>query len=275
MATPAPPLPKTGETVLITGASSGIGRDLAGLFAADGSQLVLLARRQERLEALALDLNQRFGVESRVLCADLADPAAPVQIHQTLEAWGLTVDVLVNNAGFGALGPTIDLDPQRQLDMIQVNVTALVHLTRLLLPGMVARGRGGVMNISSIAAFQPGPQMAVYFATKAFVLSFSEALAEEVRGTGVVVCCVAPGAIATEFITQAKMERLTFIKRLHRSPEWLARRAHRGFRAGKTLVVPGAPEKFSTFGNRFTPRFMVRRIVNRLLSSGAAEESQS
>ena len=167
------------ETVLITGASSGIGRELARLFAADHSNLVLVARNQEKLDRLARELREVHGVQVRVLTGDLTDPQSPRVIFDALTAEAVTVDVVVNNAGFGAAGPVVDLPLEKQLDMISVNVAALTHLTRVFLPGMIQRRSGGILNVASTAAFQPGPYMAVYYATKAFVLSFTEALAEE------------------------------------------------------------------------------------------------
>ena len=180
------------ETALITGASSGIGCELARLFAADKSDLVLVARRQEKLDQLATELRRDYGVSVRVFAKDLADPQSPQAIFDALAAEGVAVDVLVNNAGFGAAGPVADLPLEKQLDMIQVNVAALTQLTRLFLPGMIQRRSGGILNVGSTAGFQPGPYMAVYYATKAYVLSFTEALGEEVVGTGVRVACLAP-----------------------------------------------------------------------------------
>ena len=174
----------THETVLITGASAGIGWELARQFAADKSNLVLVARRRERLEELAAQLRAQRGVDVHVVPADLGRADAPQTIVDQLTRDGLAIDVLVNNAGFGALGPVATLDRKRQMEMIQVNVTALTHLTRLLLPGMIERRRGGILNVASTAGFQPGPFMAVYYATKAYVISFSEALADELAASG-------------------------------------------------------------------------------------------
>ena len=164
------------ETVLITGASSGIGLELAKLFAADKSHLVLVARRRDKLEKLAQELRSASGVECRVLPQDLADPAGPRAVFAELTAIGVTVDVVVNCAGFGFLGAVSEIPVQRQVDMVQVNVSSLTHLTTLFLPGMLERGRGGILNVGSVAGFQPGPNMAVYYATKAYVLSYTEAL---------------------------------------------------------------------------------------------------
>ena len=162
------------ETALITGASSGIGLELARLFAADNSNLVLVARREDRLRALADELKSEFGVDVFILPKDLSVKNAPREIYEELEKQGIQVDVVVNNAGFGARGRLVKLGEDAQMDMIQVNVAALTHLTRLFLPGIIDRERGGILNVGSLAGFQPGPNLAVYYATKAYVLSFTE-----------------------------------------------------------------------------------------------------
>jgi short-subunit dehydrogenase len=252
------------ETALITGASSGIGLEFARLFAADGTALVLVARGREKLEALAGDLGRRHGVSVRVLAEDLADPAAPDRILAELGRQGLLVDVLVNNAGFGARGTVAGLDLRRQLEMIQVNVTALTHLTRLLLPGMLERRRGGVLNVASTAAFQPGPNLAVYYATKAYVLSFSEALAEEVKGRQVTVCCLAPGPTVTNFAATAEMEATRLFRLGALGAPTVARAGYRAFRRGRVLVVPGWRNRLGVFGVRLLPRAVARRVAGYL-----------
>lgn len=248
------------ECVLVTGASAGIGLELARLFAADGSDLVLVARRQERLAQLARELGERHGVAVEVIAADLADAAAPGQIADALQARGLAVDVLVNNAGFGAGGTFVRIERQRLLDMIQVNIAALTDLTHRLLPDMIERGRGGVLNVGSTAAFQPGPNMAVYFATKAYVLSLSEALADELRGSGVTVSCLAPGATRTEFADVAGLDGARLF-RMAMSAEAVARAGYRGFRRGRLLVVPGVHNWLGAFAVRLMPRWVPRRIA--------------
>jgi uncharacterized protein len=254
------------ETVLITGASSGIGLELAKLFAADKSNLVLVARNQGTLDKLAEELRRDHGVEVLVLAKDLSNPSAPQNIFAQLTAQGIAVDVVVNNAGFGARGTVASLPIQRQLDMIQVNVTALMHLTRLFLPGMIERRRGGILNVGSTAAFQPGPIMAVYFATKAFVLSFTEALAEEVLGTGIKVTCLAPGPTATNFAAVAHDENTLLFRLGTMDARSVANLGYRGFRGGKVLVVPGVRNKLGVFSVRLGPRSVVRKIVKRLQS---------
>jgi len=250
------------ETVLITGASSGIGLELAKLFAADGSRLILLARREQRLRDLADQLTSDHAIDAHVLAADLADPDAPKHVAEQLIARNLSVDVLVNNAGFGLRGPFLDRDLSQLIDMIRVNVTALTELTGLLLPAMVERRRGGVLNVGSAAGFQPGPRMAVYFATKAYVLSFSDALFEELRTTGVTVTNLAPGPTATEFGDVAYQPGAKTLRLAVASAASVARAGHRAFRRGKPLVVPGLTNKLITFAPRLLPRWLVRRIVN-------------
>lgn len=254
------------ETVLITGASSGIGWELARLFAADKSNLILVARSHDKLERLAVVLHQQHGCQTRVMAEDLARPGTPQEIFDRLQQDGVAVDVLVNNAGFGGGGLFAELPVQRQLDMIQVNVGALTHLARLFVPGMIERGSGGVLNLGSIGSFQPGPMQAVYCATKAYVLSFSEALAEELRGTGVRVTCLAPGATKTGFGAAAKMEDALLFKLGAMEARRVAQIGYRAFRAGRLLVVPGLGNQLLTFSVRMTPRFIVRKIAKRLQS---------
>jgi short-subunit dehydrogenase len=252
------------ETVLITGASAGIGRALARLFAAAKSNLVLVARRRERLEELADELRKQQGVEVRVVAADLGQADAPGAIVDRLTREGVTIDVLVNNAGFGALGPVAELDVTRQMEMIQVNVAALTHLTRLLLPSMIERRGGGVLNVASTAGFQPGPFMAVYYATKAYVLSFSEALADEVAASGVRVSCLCPGPTVTEFAETANVSDKPLFKLQTMTAEQVAEAGYRGFRRGKLLVVPGWINYLGSMSVRFVPRGVARAVARRL-----------
>jgi uncharacterized protein len=252
------------ETALITGASSGIGLELARLFAANGSDLVLVARSGEKLQSLAEELMQTHQVAVKVLAMDLARPEAPQQIFDLLREQGHRVDVLVNNAGFGARGKLVEIGLEKQLEMVRLNSLSLLHLTRLFLPAILERKRGGLLNVASTAAFQPGPNMAVYFATKAFVLSLSEALFEEVRGTGVHVTCLAPGPTATAFAAVADMEDSRLFSLGTLSAEEVAKAGYRGFRRGKALVVPGVANRLVAFSVRFTPRWLVRKIAARL-----------
>jgi uncharacterized protein len=252
------------ETVLVTGASSGIGRELAKAFAADGCRLILLARKRQALQLLADELRQTYKTQSEVLTADLAESSAPSRVFEHLHANGTRVDVLINNAGFGAQGQVVELPLERQLEMIQVNITSLTHLTRLMLPGMVERRRGGVLNVASTAGFQPGPGMAVYYATKAYVLSFSEAVAEEVAGRGVTITALCPGPTATNFAEAAGARSSRLFTKSAMSAEAVARSGHHAFRSGRVLAISGFRNQLLAFSVRLGPRALVRKIVKRL-----------
>jgi short-subunit dehydrogenase len=251
------------QTALVTGASGGIGRELARAFAAGGYDLVLVARSGGKLEELAAELRQRHGVAARALAKDLAAPGAPDEVFQELASAGIDADVLVNNAGFATFGPFTETDLATELEEIRLNVLALTHLTKRFLPGMLARRRGGVLNVASTAGFQPGPLMAVYYATKAYVLSFTEALAEELRGTGVTVTALCPGPTATGFQARADMEDSGLVTGPLKVMDavTVARAGYAGFRAGKRLVVPGLMNKLLIQSVRVSPRGLVTRIV--------------
>ncbi|MBW3628686.1 MAG: SDR family oxidoreductase [Gemmatimonadetes bacterium] len=251
----------TAETVLITGASSGIGTELARIFAREGSNVVLVARSEAKLVELAADLMAKHGVRAIPLRADLAELGAAQQIFERLRADGEQVDVLVNNAGFGFRGAFAEIDVAAQLDMIQVNVTAPTHLARLFLPPMLARGHGGILNVASAAGFQPGPWMNVYYATKAYLLHFSEALGEEVAGTGVRVSCLAPGPTHTGFGDLADMGPTRLFKLGAMSAQKVAEAGYRGLRRGDSLVVPGARNAAIPWMIRMVPRVAGRRIA--------------
>jgi uncharacterized protein len=251
------------EVALITGASSGIGFDLAQIMAAD-FDLIITARNQQRLESLAQQLQSRHGAHVHVIPADLTRPEAPAQIFLEVARRGLQVDALVNNAGFGAYGEFASNKLQDELDMVQVNITALTHLTKLALPGMLERKHGRIMNVASTAGFQPGPLMAVYYATKAYVVSFSEAIANELKGSGVTVTCLCPGPTATEFAARADMEKSRLFKLGRMSSEEVARIGYRGMMRGKTLIIPGTQNKMIMESVRFTPRKLVTAVARSL-----------
>jgi len=253
----------TAGTALITGASSGIGLELATLFARDGYDLVLVARRRDKLETLGEDLRQQHGIRFTVIAADLADPTAPAEIVRHLAAASIAVDVLVNNAGFGELGPFANTDLETARRMIEVNVTALTVLTKLFLPGMLARRRGRILNVASTAGFAPGPLMAVYYATKAYVISLSEALAEELRGSRVSVTVLCPGPTLTEFQTVAHMEstRLFRLPGVVMDAGAVAKGGYAGLMRGKRMVVPGLLNKVLPLVIRFSPRAVVVRVA--------------
>jgi short-subunit dehydrogenase len=249
------------ETALITGASSGIGLELAKCFAADGCRLILIARNQAALEKLAEELRQNNKIETIILPADLSLPETPRQIFDKLAAQKVSVDVLVNNAGFGLHGRFTELPLQRQLEIIQVNVNALTELTGLFLPEMLKRRAGGIFNVSSVAGFVPGPGLAIYYATKAFVQSFSEALAEELDGSGVSITVLCPGPTETNFSAVARGQKIRTGNRNKMSAEDVARIGYSAFRSKKVISVPGLPNKALVTLTRLLPRSTVRRIV--------------
>ncbi len=252
------------ETILVTGASSGIGRELAKCFAAEGCNLVLVSRQGDALETLATELRKAFKVQATVFAEDLILPEAPARLFARLEKARTRVDVLVNNAGFGAQGKFAELDLQRQLDMVQLNITALVHLTGLFLPGMIKRRTGGILNVASTAAFQPGPGMGVYYATKAFVLSFTEAIAEELAGSGLNVSALCPGPTATNFGAAAGGKFRPIASKVSMTAEDVARMGHRDYRKGKVVAVSGARNKMLSLSVRLFPRSTVRKITKKL-----------
>jgi len=256
------------ETILVTGASSGIGLELARCFACEqfaneGARIILVARNTDALESLAAELRRDWKVEVTVLTADLSLPETPKRIFSELSAKKISVDVLVNNAGFGANGSFAELPLLRQLEMLQVNITALTELTGLFLPGMIQRKRGGILNVGSVAGFLPGPGMAVYYATKAFVLSFTEALAEELAGTGLAVSVLCPGPTESNFGTVARGKKVRPMKTSKMSAEAVAVYGHRAFRNGKVTAVPGMQNQLFVFLNRILPRPVPRKIVRR------------
>ena len=245
------------KTALITGASSGIGWELAHLFAAK-HDLVLSARREEKLQELAKVLRAR-GANVRVLAADLARREAPDEIFAALQ--NTRIDVLVNNAGFASYGLFHKIDLQTELDLLQVNIASLTHLTKLFLPAMIARRSGGILNVASTAAFQPGPLMAVYYASKSYVLHFTEALANELEGSGVRVSALCPGPVETEFQTRAQMQTSKLVQGELRSARDVALAGFRGFARGKTVIIPGRTAQVFAQFIRVLPRARVAAIV--------------
>lgn len=252
------------QTVLVTGASSGIGLELARQFARAGSNLVLVARGKEKLEQLATQLRNEFKVQAEVVEGDLCNPGAATNIVEELQRRKLSIDVLVNNAGFGLMGQHSSLELQRQLDMVQVNIAAVVHLTQLLLPGMLERNTGGVLNVASTAAFQAGPNMAVYYASKAFVLSYTEALHEEVSGTKLHVSCLCPGPTDTGFTAAANMEGSKLFKMGTQSAQEVARYGYLAFQRNQAIAIPGFKNKLLAWSTKFSPRSITRKIAGAL-----------
>lgn len=252
---------------LVTGASGGIGADLARELARHGHDLVLAARGVAAMEALAAEL-RGLGAEVTVIGADLSRPAAAAALVDEVAARGLIVDVLINNAGLGAAGRFDRIDAARTSEIVQVNIVALTELTRLLLPGMIARGRGRIMLVASVAAFQPGPHMAAYFASKAYVLSLGEALTYELRGTGVTVTTLCPGATATNFFAVAGARNSLMARRLRRmmgSAE-VARLGYEGLAAGRHVVITGGMNRIVALAGRYAPHLITLPLTRLLMS---------
>ena len=246
---------------LVTGASSGIGYELAKLLAKDGKNLVVVARSQDRLEELKTEIENKYGTTVRVLPKDLSDPRAPQEIFSELEKEDINVDVLVNNAGFGVYGMFSETDLQEELRMIQVNATSLIHLTKLFLKGMVDNGSGSILNVASVCSFLSTPLESVYCATKSLVLHFSEALANELQGTGVSVTCLCPGLAKTLFHKRANMENTKIAKRKMMDAATVAEAGYKALRRGKVIAIPGLIYKFAPLLARVAPRSAVTKIV--------------
>jgi short-subunit dehydrogenase len=259
----------SGRTTLVTGASAGIGEAFARVLASRGDRLILTARREDRLRTLADELKQKHGTESVVIPLDLSASGSAAQLFAETERRGLAVELLINNAGFGKYGEFMDHPAEVHAQMIQLNVTVLVELCRLYLTGMRGRKQGGIINVASVAGFPPTPYFAVYGATKAFVLSFSQALALEVRAYGVHVCALCPGSTATEFpsVASGASELVTGPARgIVQTAEAVAQSGLAGYDAGKLIVVPGFFNKLEVLAVGLMPRALVRRaaaMVNR------------
>ena len=253
--------PGAGQTVLITGGSSGIGSELAKLFAQDGYGLVLTARDHDALRARARELEAREHVPVRIIAQDLARASAPEEIVRELREANVSIEILVNNAGFTTYGPFAQTDLTAQLGMLQVNIVALTQLTGLLIGDMVRRRRGAILNVASTAAFQPGPLMAVYYATKAYVLSFSEALTDELRGSGVRVSALCPGPTQTKFQQRAGIQRIRLMNRGVMEAAEVARAGYRGLWQGRPVVIPGFRNRATALAVRVVPRNLVVRVV--------------
>lgn len=248
------------KTALITGASGGIGLEFAKLFAKNGYDLVLVAR-SESLRDQAADYHLNYNVKALPIIKDLSTPNAPQEIFDELTAAGITVDVLINNAGFATYGLFTDLDLHRELNMIQLNITSLVHLTGLFLPGMKARGFGRVLNVASTAAFQPGPLMATYYATKSFVLSWSEALGVEMKGTGVTFSALCPGPTQSGFQSRAAMTDSKLVQSGLMGAAEVAQIGYDALMGGQDMVVPGLRNQVMALAARFIPRKQAAEIA--------------
>jgi uncharacterized protein len=246
---------------LITGASAGLGAELARLFAKDKHDLLLVARRLDRLEALAQQLEDAHGIRAHVLACDLGMPDGSAKVVAEAQRLGLEIDFLVNNAGFGTSGAFATSDPARELELVQVNIATLVELTRSLVAPMVARKRGRILNMGSTAGFQAGPFMATYYASKAFVNLFTEALSYELRGTGVTATVSCPGATATEFAMVAGNEKSRLFRMGAAPAAQVAAEAYKAMHAGKPMIVHGLKNKLVLQSLRVSPRAVVLKIA--------------
>lgn len=249
----------------MTGGSGGIGLEIAKVLARNEFDLVLVARKRDTLEAAAGQLEGKYAIRAHVFTADLGRPDAPQAIFDFLHNENIPIEVLVNNAGFGLAGAFADTKLERELEMIQVNISALTHLTKLFLPAMIKRGSGRVLNVASTAAFQPGPLMAVYYATKAYVLSFSEAIAEELRHTGVTVTALCPGPTRTDFAASAQAGNSRLFTAFGAADA--ASVAEYGYAAmmhGRRVAIPGIKNKIIAQANRFSPRTVTTKISRML-----------
>lgn len=253
------------NTALITGASGGIGLELARIHASKKGDLVLVARNEARLSEIKLELETKYGIKVLVFASDLGKADAPKSVFDFTERAGIQIEYLINNAGFGDFGFFSELDWSRQEQMIQVNITALTQLCHLYLPKMLQQKRGRIMNVASTAAFQSGPTMAVYYATKAFVLSFSEAIDNEVRDKGITVTALCPGATESGFQSAAKMEESALVKgkKLPSSAE-VAAHGYAAMMKGKTVSIHGIMNALMATSVRFTPRWLVVKITRKL-----------
>jgi short-subunit dehydrogenase len=254
------------QTALITGASGGIGYELTKLFANDRYNLVLVARSAPKLAQVADELQRQFGISAKAIPLDLTAPPAPQFLFDELQREDIAVDILVNNAGYGVFGEFAKIPLEDTLGQIQLNVTALTHLTKLFLAPMIERHSGKILNVASTAGFQPGPLMAVYYATKAYVISCSEALANELSGSGVTVTCLCPGATDTGFQGRAGIEDTMLFKKLRpMDAKAVALDGYRGLLAGKTVVISGFRNWLLAESLRFSPRKLVTAISRKVL----------
>ncbi|MEZ5979401.1 MAG: SDR family oxidoreductase [Planctomycetota bacterium] len=252
---------------LVTGASAGLGEEFARALARRGRDVVLVARREDRLRRLAEELDREHGVRTLVVATDLLDADAGARLESELARAGVHVETFVNNAGFGAQGAFVELDRERQLDLVRLNSLVATDLAHRFAAPMAERGRGHLLNVASTASFVPGPGMAAYYASKAFVLSLSEALSAELAPRGVVVTCLCPGPTDTEFRSVAGRPRSALLDRIAARPGPVVEAGLRGLERGRAVVVPGVANKLATVAVRFVPRWFVRRAVARVQSA--------
>jgi len=260
---------------LITGSSNGIGLEISKIMAADGVNLVIVARNKDKLEDLQSLVQEENGVTVLVKVKDLTRSSSCEELYNELQEDGIFIEYLVNNAGVGLYGSFYQTDLDRELDMLDLNIRSMTHLTKLFLKAMMEKGRGKILNVASTAAFQPGPMMAVYFASKAYVLHFSEALAHEFKGSGVSVTSLCPGPTETAFFVTADMDSLQLTegmgKYLLKTAHSVARAGYRAMKSGKRVAIPGIINKLMALSVRFSPRKMVTRVTGWLTKRAAGK----
>lgn len=253
------------QTVLITGASSGIGLELAKLFAREGYDLIVVSRNEEELQKLAVLLSGQYGIQVWVFAEDLSVYNAAIELYSRIKLQGLNIDILVNNAGYADYGFFTDIGLEKDLKVINLNIIALTALTKLALSDMVYRHSGKILNIASTAAFQPGPLMAVYYATKAYVLSLSQGLSSELEGTGITITTLCPGPTKTGFQKKADMKGVRLVEAGNlMSAEAVALAGYKGLMRGKSIVIPGFKNKLLVQSLRIAPRRLVLKIIRYL-----------
>lgn len=255
------------KTALITGASGGIGKEFARIFGREGYDLVLVARSEAALKDLANELEREYGAAATVIPSDLSASGAAETLFKKTAELGIAVDVLVNNAGFSVSGAFVETDAKSHQEMLELNVVALTALTRLYLPAMVAKGSGGVINLASVGSFFPAPYLAGYCASKAYVLSFSEAIAEELAGTGVTVTALCPGPTKTGFASRAGIESSSMFQGRTLDARGVAEMGYRGFTREKRVVITGLGYKLVVFSGRFSPRDLIVKIAKAMMRS--------
>lgn len=251
-------------TVLITGASQGIGAEFAKLFAKDNYDLVLVARNKDKLTQFARELQEKNEVFIKILIYDLSTPSSARKIFDDVDKEGIEIDILINNAGFATHGEFISTDYDEELGEIEVNITALTLLTKLFLPQMKKRKAGKILNVASTAAFLPGPFMAVYYASKAYVLSFSESLQEELKGTGITLTILAPGPTKTGFASRANVEKSRIFSHGLLNPTMVAKLGYDGLMRGEYIIFPGLKNKLASIVGRVFPHSFLGKIIGRL-----------
>jgi short-subunit dehydrogenase len=262
------PPPDADSTCLVTGASSGIGADIARALVARGHGVTIVARRTERLEKLAAELRDRKGVRVETVACDLGDADARQRMRAEVEERGLTVEVLVNNAGFGSAGRFDRLDLERELEMVRLNAEAVVDLCGRYVPAMVQRGRGAVLNVASTAAFQPLPRQATYSASKAFVLTFTDALHEDLAGTGVTATTLCPGPVKTEFLSTAGLDWEGLPDFIWSESAVVAEAGVQGLEKGRRVVVPGVVNRAGALGGQHVPRGLLLKVAGKVYPVG-------